>query len=172
MKRARPFHPITSHPNAAIAGAMRLVSTGEPPEALSAILQDAGMRAAQKPLAPGDLYRGPLAPVIMAPFLTPYPSRFSDGSFGVLYTAFDLPTAMTEHGYHLARFAKQTALPGNVFHRMHVAIEPSASLRDLCRDDPRLFDPNDYGIAQQRGANLHEERRPAIVYPSAPASPA
>lgn len=54
-------------------------------------------------VAPADRYAGRRAPVVMAPFLDPWSSRFSPGKYGVLYTADSLEVAAREHGCHAGR---------------------------------------------------------------------
>lgn len=59
---------------------------------------------------PDDRVQGPGASYIMAPFTRPYPSRFSDGSYGVYYCAAREETAVREVAHHRARFMIETRM--------------------------------------------------------------
>lgn len=118
------------------------------------------------PVPRAQWYRGKHAEFIMPPFLAPSPSRFSDGRYGVLYSAFALETAATEHGYHLQFFLQSARAPRGFFRRQHITLQAKRPVPDLRRDDPALFDPNDYRIAQERGSCVRADGAPALVYPS------
>lgn len=57
---------------------------------------------------PEDRAQGPGASFIMAPFTRPYPSRFSDGTYGIYYCAAREETAVREVAHHRTRFMTET----------------------------------------------------------------
>src|SRR5215831_10456250 len=65
---------------------------------------------------------GPGASVVMAAFThIGYPSRFSDGSYGVYYAARSLETAVRETAFHRTRFLAATyEAPGEVDMRAYI----------------------------------------------------
>ena len=166
MKTRRSLHRIAANP-ARSRAALRLTSPGiSVPEILDIAAYAHDNMGSVEHISARDYYTGPLHDIIMAPFLFPNPSRFSNGRFGVLYSAFDLATATAEHGYHLARFARNMHLTQHIFHRLHITLETAANLRDLHDEDKRIFDPNDYTESQRLGVELHRARTRGILYPS------
>ena len=116
---------------------------------------------------------GPGASFLMAPFThisTDRPSRFSDGSYGVLYVAEDFETAVSETIHHHARFMAQTTqVPGWTSQFRELELSVRADLQDIRRfedDAARLLDPADYSAAQAFGADLRAQGSDGIVYPS------
>ena len=106
LSRPRPsgvvdVHRVVPDPRNSLAALADLV---EQPEDLEELL---ALRALTDPLAadaltnvslvsPADRYLGPRASVVMAPFLIIGQSRFSPGTFGVLYTADEFIVAVRE----------------------------------------------------------------------------
>ena len=121
---------------------------------------------------PARRVAGPGASYLMAPFthVSPdRPSRFSDGSYGVLYVAREFETALFETMHHHARFMRATAqAPGwtSQFRELHLDV--MAVLYD-CRlmtpDDP-VLSTDDYTASQALGASLHRSAADGVVYPS------
>jgi len=116
---------------------------------------------------------GPGASYLMAPFThssPDRPSRFSDGSFGVLYAAKHYETALFETVHHHARFMAQTEqLPGWTSQFREIILNVDAHLSDLRTKDVNLNDylqPNDYSISQRLGEALRTEDGDGITYPS------
>lgn len=95
------------------------------------------------------------------PFAFPYESRFSDGTFGVLYSADSLATAFREVAYHLGLFFGDCGAPSMTVRRMLLALRIAGSVEDVRRqtaDVPaKLYDPVDYAVAQRFGARLRSE---------------
>ena len=60
-------------------------------------------------LAPSEWVSGPGCGFIMAPFVYPIPSRFTDGSYGVFYAGLEEATAIAEVAFHRGRFMASTA---------------------------------------------------------------
>ncbi len=102
---------------------------------------------------PGDNLRA----YIMRPFVRPVVSRFSDGSYGVLYVANSLATAVRESAYHLSRFFSDGNAPAQDTRRAHLSLHLRATVDDIRgRTDANvpaaIHDPTDYRDAQRFGA--------------------
>ena len=113
------------------------------------------------------LRRDAVAALIAAPFASLYPSRWSDGGFGVLYAACELETSLVEHGFHLARVLREIGKPRGFHPRSHIVFDVSARLDDVRAEDPRYSDPDDYAFARTRGQELHLGGSNGVVYSSA-----
>lgn len=116
---------------------------------------------------------GPGASYLMAPFThvsTDRPSRFSDGSFGVLYVGRDFEVALFETIHHHARFMARTAeAPGWTSQFREIVLDVDARLHDLRGGDERyapLLHPDDYSAGQAFGAGLRTAGSNGIAYPS------
>ncbi|MBV1687686.1 RES family NAD+ phosphorylase [Novosphingobium sp. G106] len=110
------------------------------------------------------------ASYLMAPFThvsTDRPSRFTDGSYGVLYAGRAFETALFETIHHHARFMARTAeRPGWTSQFREIVLSVSANLHDLRgRSDPAL-DPASYEASQQLGRSLRAAASEGVVYPS------
>lgn len=116
---------------------------------------------------------GPGASYLMAPFthVSPdRPSRFSDGSFGVLYAGDRFEVALLETAYHHGRFMARTdETAGWTSQFREIVLDVASNLHDLRTGKPTyadVLDPHDYKAAQALGARLHEANGDGIVYPS------
>jgi hypothetical protein len=134
-------------------------------------------------VAPEDRYVGPHAAVVMAPFMWRSASRFSPGTFGVLYTATSLDTAVREAAYHASAVisASVNSPPGRV-PRIALILELDDSRHLDCRwiadsavpggrrapdgIDPRIYDAANYSRAQHLGAELVSSDREGVRYSS------
>ena len=113
------------------------------------------------------------ASYLMAPFthVSPErPSRFSAGSYGVLYAAQAFETAVLETVHHHARFMAQTSQsPGWTSQFRELVLDIRASLHDLrggiAAFVPALA-PDDYAMAQRLAAALRDNGSDGLVYPS------
>ena len=110
---------------------------------------------------------------LMAPFthVSPdRPSRFSDGSFGVLHVADRFEVALLETVHHHARFMLATAqTPGWTSQFREIVLEVDAELHDLRgggEDRAAVLDPADYTQSQQLGGHLRDAASEGVVYPS------
>lgn len=108
---------------------------------------------------------------IMAAFthLNPQGSRFSDGSYGVFYCAWEKETAIAETRYHSAIFMGATNEPPMRLQMRLYAVEvegEAADLRQEVRAEPRIIDPDDYSYTQGLGRKLREGGTLGILYPS------
>jgi hypothetical protein len=112
------------------------------------------------------------ASYLMAPFThvsTDRPSRFTDGTYGVLYAGSSFGTALFETIHHHARFMAHTAqAPGWTSQFREIILTVEASLHDLrgvASDCPAL-DPDGYAASQGLAAALKRTGGDGLVYPS------
>lgn len=118
---------------------------------------------------PADRLIGPGSTPIMAAFthLNPEGSRFSDGSYGVYYAGESLDTAISEVGYHRARFLSYTKEPALEVELRCIRSDIDASLHDLRGSRRRdIYDPDDYAPARAVGRKLRAAGSNGIVYDS------
>jgi hypothetical protein len=115
---------------------------------------------------------GPGATYLMAPFthISPdRPSRFSDGTFGVLYAGSMFEVALFETMHHSARFMARTREPaGWVSQYREIVMDISADLHDIAGLPERaaLLDANGYVESQRFAMALKMAGSEGIVYPS------
>jgi hypothetical protein len=113
------------------------------------------------------------ASYLMAPFthVSPdRPSRFTDGSYGVLYAGIDFETALFETIHHHARFMARTSeAPGWTSQFREIVLSVDADLTDLrgggCAGHP-VLDPDRYEASQLLGRTLQAKGANGIAYPS------
>ncbi len=114
---------------------------------------------------------GPGASWLMAPFThvsADRPSRFTDGSYGVLYVAKVFETALFETIHHHARFMARTAeAPGWTSQFREIVLSISADLQDLrgAAGHPAL-DSETYMASQGLAKTLRSGGADGVVYPS------
>ncbi|MBF9235669.1 RES family NAD+ phosphorylase [Microvirga alba] len=116
---------------------------------------------------------GPGASYLMAPFThvsTDRPSRFSDGTFGVLYAGNSFEVALFETILHHGRFMARTNEPaGWTSQFREIILKVSVRLHDLRGGNPHAqeaLSPNDYSASQALATTLRVEGSDGIVYPS------
>jgi hypothetical protein len=112
---------------------------------------------------------GPGASWIMAAFAhVGWPSRFSDGSYGVYYAARVLETAVRETAYHFGRFLAATAEPRGTEIELRVLVSKRVEQRfhDVRAGHPELHLPDDYAPSQAFAAPLRRAGSNGIVYRS------
>ena len=113
------------------------------------------------------------ASYLMAPFThvsTDRPSRFTDGSYGVLYVGRVFETALFETIHHHARFMARTAeAPGWTSQFREIVLSVGADLHDLrggdTTDHPAL-DSDSYTGSQGIAITLKAAGSNGVVYPS------
>ena len=122
---------------------------------------------------PGRRVSGPGASYLMAPFThvsTDRPSRFTDGSYGVLYAGNRFQTALFETIHHHGRFMAATQEPpGWTSQFREILLDVRAELHDLRAARPGLAQvlaPASYQSARRLGAALRAAGSDGIVYPS------
>jgi RES domain len=116
---------------------------------------------------------GPGASYLMAPFthVSPdRPSRFSDGTFGVLYAGDRFEVALFETVHHHARFMVRTNEPaGWTSQFREVVLNVAGALHDLRPRDAAYIsalDPNDYSESQLLSSQLRAADSNGLAYPS------
>lgn len=124
-------------------------------------------------LPAGRRVGGQGASYLMAPFThvsRDRPSRFSDGSFGVLYAGDRVRVALLETMYHHGRFmARSGEAPGWTSQFRELFLDIDGRLHDLraaTEDRAAVLDPDDYAAAQGFAAGLRAAGSQGIVYPS------
>ena len=115
-----------------------------------------------------DRVSGPGASWIMAPFThTGWPSRFTDGSFGVYYAARQLITAVAEKAYHMGRFYAATQEPiGTTMELRALVAKIDARFHDIRGGYPQLHDADEYAPGQIFAAGLRGMGSNGVVYDS------
>ena len=113
------------------------------------------------------------ASYLMAPFThvsTDRPSRFTDGSYGVLYVGIAFETALFETIHHHAQLMVRTAeAPGWTSQFREIVLSVSADLHDLTRADTAAsaaLDPDSHVASQALAMTLRAAGSDGIVYPS------
>jgi RES domain len=120
----------------------------------------------------GRRVAGPGASYLMAPFthVSPdRPSRFSNGTYGVLYAGDRFEVALFETIHHHQRFMARTGEPaGWTSQFRELALDVDASLHDLRGNAAyaATLDPDDYTPSQALGASLRAAGSDGVVYPS------
>jgi hypothetical protein len=122
---------------------------------------------------PARRVSGPGATFLMAPFThlsTDRPSRFSDGSYGVLYAANRFETALLETMFHHGQFmARTNESPGWTSQFRELVFDVDSSLHDLRGGDLRwapALDKDSYAESQRLGRTLHAASSDGLVFPS------
>ncbi len=112
---------------------------------------------------------GPGTTPLMAAFThaNPEGSRFSDGSYGVLYLAHEFATAVEETVYHRERFLAATREPPiDVTMRTYVT-GVQGTLHDIRGGWKPEHDPASYAASRTLGAELRKDGSDGIAYDSA-----
>ena len=119
-----------------------------------------------------DRYGGPHAAVVMGPFLQPGPSRFSPGTFGVLYAADSTDVAVRESAYHAARYLAASNAPAGRIPRVALTLQVDdtnvTDVRAGSGGDVAIYDPDpaNYGGAQRLGLELRKRGVDGVWYDS------
>ncbi|MCL5258297.1 MAG: RES family NAD+ phosphorylase [Firmicutes bacterium] len=104
------------------------------------------------------------------PFQFPSASRFSDGSYGMLYAADSIPTAVRETSYHLTLTYANDGAPPMETRLTHLALRIEGHAGDIRRAvdatvPAGVYDPNDYTASQAFGAQIRSSAE-AVHYDS------
>lgn len=122
-------------------------------------------------LAKAEWVSGPGCGFIMAPFVYPAASRFSDGTFGVFYAGLEEATAIEEVAFHRARFMASTGqIPMALDHQVFRATVDGdlVDIRGRQAEHPALYDPDParYPAAQAWAAACRSEGGEGVAYSS------
>jgi hypothetical protein len=122
---------------------------------------------------PGRRVSGQGASYLMSPFThasPDRPSRFSDGSYGVLYAGRTFEVALLETVHHHGAFMARTNEPaGWTSQFREIVLDVEARLCDLRKAGPQasaLLDPDDYRASQVFATDLRRGAADGLVYPS------
>ncbi|HEX5353602.1 MAG TPA: RES family NAD+ phosphorylase [Rhodanobacteraceae bacterium] len=111
---------------------------------------------------------GPGTTPLMAAFthVNPEGSRFSDGSYGVLYLAHEFDTAVEETVYHREQFLEATNEPPiDLTMRCYVS-GVHGTLRDIRGGWKAEHDPDSYAASRKLGAKLRRQGSNGVVFDS------
>lgn len=113
------------------------------------------------------------ASYLMAPFThvsSDRKSRFSDGTYGVLYAGNTFEVALLETVHHNTKFmARTNEAPGWSSQFREIVLSVDARLHDLRGQNPdhaEAFKPDDYTPSQALAIQLRDGGSNGIVYPS------
>lgn len=98
-----------------------------------------------------------------------FPSRFSDGSFGVYYAASSLETSIKETAFHRERFYQASNEPPcSISMREYISAvkKPLIDLTDAAFSDYLHPDAEDYSRSQTFARQIKSENHWGILYPS------
>jgi RES domain len=111
---------------------------------------------------------GPGSSPIMAAFthLNAEGSRFSNGSFGVIYVSASIQTAVRETVFHRERFLRRTQEPPLQIQMRRYATAVRRRLFDVRGGFPALHDPDDYSESQRFAGKARAAGADGIVYDS------
>jgi hypothetical protein len=110
---------------------------------------------------------GPGASPIMAAFThVGFPSRFSDGSFGVYYASDGFDGALREVLHHRKQFLERTSEPKTSFDLRTYIGRIDAHLHDVRGDWPLVHDPASYVHSQQLARETRDSGSHGIVFDS------
>ena len=108
-------------------------------------------------IAPEDRVSGEGSQYIMAAFAykNPVGSRFSDGSYGVYYTAKEQPTAIAEAKYHTELFMQRTKEAPMRLERRMFRASLAGDLHDIRgKTLPGIYDKTSYISSQNFGQDF------------------
>lgn len=111
---------------------------------------------------------GPGSTPIMAAFthLNPEGSRFSNGSFGVIYVSASVQTAIRETVFHRERFLRRTQEPPLQVQMRRYVTAVRRRLLDVRGGFPDLHDPGNYSESQRFAGNARAAGADGVVYDS------
>lgn len=93
-------------------------------------------------------------------------SRFSNGSFGVIYVSASVQTAIRETVFHRERFLRRTREPPLQIQMRRYATAVRRRLFDVRGGFPALHDPGDYSDSQRFASTARAAGADGIVYDS------
>ncbi len=98
-------------------------------------------------------------------------SRFSNGSYGVLYAGYEEDTALRELAHHQSLRLNASKAPAGIAISMHgFLVDINAEVTDVRHGvrgvDPRIYDPDDYSVSAAFGRGLRDNDAHGVVYSS------
>ena len=117
---------------------------------------------------PEERVSGTGASWVMAAFThIGWPSRFSDGTYGIYYCARSLATAVHEKAHHVGRFFAGTSEPlGTTMELRALVAAIDARFHDVRTGFDAVHALEDYGAGQGLARELRDEGSNGIVYRS------
>jgi len=111
---------------------------------------------------------GPGSTPLMAAFthINPEGSRFSDGSYGVLYLSHEFETAVEETVFHRERFLAATKEPPTDLTMRSYVSGVHGALHDLRGGWKAEHDPDSYAVSRKLGARLRKDGSNGVVFDS------
>lgn len=114
---------------------------------------------------------GPGSSIIMAAFthLNPAGSRFTDGTYGVFYSAKELDTAIAETRYHREEFMRATNESRMELDMRVYLVDVDNDLHDIRGQQvgmPLVYHVSNYASSQQLAAELRAAGSNGLVYSS------
>ena len=112
---------------------------------------------------------GPGASYLMAPFThvsADRPSRFTNGSFGVLYAGRSFDAALMETMHHHARFMRRTREAAGWTSQFREILMDIKGLLDDARDIEAVHAADSYSDSQALGAALRQSGSNGVLYRS------
>ncbi len=119
-------------------------------------------------IVPEDRISGPGSSPVMAAFThIGFPSRFTNGRYGVYYGACNLDTALAETVYHRERFLSATQEHDTEL-TMRLYVNQVAMPLDDVRGDAygHLHDPESYSVSQGYGKKQRSQGSHGLLYRS------
>lgn len=101
-----------------------------------------------------------------------FPSRFTDGSFGVYYASDRFEAALSESLHHKRKFLRNTSEPRMTFDLRTYVGRIDAELHDIRGGWPEAHDPDTYLHSQALGIRLRKHGSPGIAFDSVRHPPA
>jgi hypothetical protein len=126
-----------------------------------------GLIARARAISPDETIKG----YIMRPFEFPNPSRFSDGSYGILYAANSVTTAVRETAHHLALIFADGNAPKQETRKKKLAIDVAGNVHDIRIAIDKgvpldIYDPQDYRAAHIFGREQRKTSIPGLHFDS------
>ncbi len=127
--------------------------------------------AARRKVRPEDLAGSDGNEMVIASFAYSGASRFTDGSYGIYYAAFEQRTAIVESAYHTARFLSYTQTRATVLYKRVLTANLKGAYDDIRATPPAdpIYDPDPekYAAAQAYALPLYAANAlDGIVYTS------
>ena len=123
-------------------------------------------------VAEEDRVHGHSASYVMSPFthVNPMGTRFSDGSYGVLYVAKEFETALKETLHHFENFCRDSNDPPRKEDFRVLIFQVDAKMVDvsklLPKDQNKILDADDYSAARLLGQKIKSQNENGVLFKS------